>query len=347
MSSRKKVACLLDTPIRGVPNACEYIRLILPLTLKSVVSEFDVRFLRLAELHAWPADAVVVQRTAVASDPAFEQLMASVRAHGSRLIYEIDDDLPALGSDHPEHQHYLEFRPHILRMVGVADDVWVSTSALAAKFAPLNSSIGVLQNYLDDRLWRMIGDVSSAEPVRLLYFGSSSHSGDFAQIVKPAFAEVRAKWGQRVELTLIGVAAADATDDGITVTNVPIDAARSYPAFVTWLRSQNPFHVGLAPLLPSEFNRSKSHIKWLEYAALGAVTVASDVGEYAVSIEDGRTGILCAPDPKALTRTLLNLLENSDSLAAIRGNVMSVAEDSIGQGAMHDQRSARLRRLLY
>jgi hypothetical protein len=38
--------------------------------------------------------------------------------------------------------------------------------------------------------------------------------------------------------------------------------------------------IGLAPLLDNEFNRSKSCIKFYEYASLGTVTLASDVLPY-------------------------------------------------------------------
>lgn len=303
--------------------------------------------MRLDELSMWPADVVVAQRTTVRSEQAFDELMSSVRSNRSRLVYEIDDDLPALGVDHPEYEHYVELRSHIVRMVDAADEVWVSTAALAAKLLQLNPSIAVLQNYLDGRVWRSRAAPTRAEPLRLLYCGSPSHSGDFAQLVNPAFAELRANFGGKIELALIGVVAKDVADNGITVIRAPSDVARCYPAFVNWLRSLKPFHIGLAPLLASEFNQSKSHIKWLEYAGLGAVTVASKVGEYEASIEDGRTGILFAPDSKALAEAISSLLERPGLLESIQGNVIACAKDNIAQAAARDQRRDRLRRLLY
>jgi glycosyltransferase involved in cell wall biosynthesis len=52
------------------------------------------------------------------------------------------------------------------------------------------------------------------------------------------------------------------------------------------------FDIGLAPLIPSMFNRSKSHIKALEYAALGIPVIASDEPPYRDFVIDGVTGFL-------------------------------------------------------
>jgi glycosyltransferase involved in cell wall biosynthesis len=51
-------------------------------------------------------------------------------------------------------------------------------------------------------------------------------------------------------------------------------------------------NIGLAPLRPSLFNRSKSEIKFLEYAAAGAAVIASRHGPYERVIEQGVTGLL-------------------------------------------------------
>jgi glycosyltransferase involved in cell wall biosynthesis len=52
------------------------------------------------------------------------------------------------------------------------------------------------------------------------------------------------------------------------------------------------FDIGLAPLAYHRFNKSKSDIKVLEYAALGIPVVASDFGPYAESVIHGETGFL-------------------------------------------------------
>src|SRR3546814_14721972 len=67
-------------------------------------------------------------------------------------------------------------------------------------------------------------------------------------------------------------------------------------AFTKWVPTPEEFFrsidyaVGVAPLSDTTFNRSKSDIKFLELAALGIPTIASDVAPYR-SIRHGETGL--------------------------------------------------------
>jgi tetratricopeptide (TPR) repeat protein len=50
--------------------------------------------------------------------------------------------------------------------------------------------------------------------------------------------------------------------------------------------------IGLAPLLPSAYNRGRSDVKYLEYAALGVAGIYADLEPYRDSVRDGETGLL-------------------------------------------------------
>ena len=54
--------------------------------------------------------------------------------------------------------------------------------------------------------------------------------------------------------------------------------------------------VGLAPLVGSKFNESKSVLKWEEYAALGVPCIASNVPPYSDTLKSGVDGILVDDD---------------------------------------------------
>lgn len=58
-----------------------------------------------------------------------------------------------------------------------------------------------------------------------------------------------------------------------------------------WMCKNWQSHIGIAPLLDNEFNEAKSEFKWMEYTALGACTIASDVGPYKRAIFTGLDGI--------------------------------------------------------
>ena len=75
--------------------------------------------------------------------------------------------------------------------------------------------------------------------------------------------------------------------------------------------SQMDALVGLAPLVPHTFNRSKSNLKFLEYAAQGIATIASNFGPYADSIIDGETGILIS-DNRDWYDAIRTLMDDDD-----------------------------------
>lgn len=85
---------------------------------------------------------------------------------------------------------------------------------------------------------------------------------------------------------------------------------RDYPKVL----SQQKWDIGIAPLIDTAFTRSKSHIKWMEYAAYKIPCVASRVYPYFMPIEgrdtivDGETGYLCRPPEweQALERLVID-----------------------------------------
>jgi hypothetical protein len=77
------------------------------------------------------------------------------------------------------------------------------------------------------------------------------------------------------------------------------------------LLSESRIDIGLAPLHDTPFNRAKSDIKYLEYSAVGAATIASPVAPYQASVRHDR-GILVTPNtPEAWSRAILRLVEDT------------------------------------
>jgi hypothetical protein len=127
----------------------------------------------------------------------------------------------------------------------------------------------------------------------------------------------------------------------------PTHAARSYPGFVNWLTSAQPgWHIGLAPLLDTPFNRSKSPLKAMDYAAMGLAVLASDTPVYRGSIADGPAGQLVANDPAAWHAALEWLIRDQAlrKATARRAREAFLAQASLASHA--DDRLAALLRLL-
>jgi glycosyltransferase involved in cell wall biosynthesis len=80
----------------------------------------------------------------------------------------------------------------------------------------------------------------------------------------------------------------------------------------------NDFDIGLAPLAPTPFNDSKSHIRALEYMALGIPVIAADRPAYRDLVVDGVTGYLVSSAEQwaARLRELINDEAARDELGA-------------------------------
>jgi GT2 family glycosyltransferase len=289
-------------------QACGYVRVIQPLTHPALAGTIHLTVTSAGRLAESEADLILVQRNAVRDIEMAERIVDSCRRRGARLLFEIDDDLFHLPEEHPESQAYAEQLQGAGRLARAADVVLVSTGTLARQMQAFNAAIVVLPNYLDDRLWRPPAASGQFPPgdIRILYMGTSSHRQDLEFLVR-AVQNLGPKYRDRIRLDVVGVADGASGAGSFRTIPVPPNIALSYPRFVAWIRAQNRWHWGVAPLLDTCFNRSKSALKFLEYAALGIPSICSDVPAYHDTVRHEETGLLISNDPDcwrdALERT--------------------------------------------
>ena len=137
--------------------------------------------------------------------------------------------------------------------------------------------------------------------------GTPTHARDLA-LIEPVCRELRSEFGRKIAFEILGVTADDTFADWAVRVDLPAFAARSYPGFVDWCRSQDRWHIGVAPLIDDEFNRSKSPIKAMDYAALGVTVVASDVPAYRGMVRHNETGLLVPNEPEAWRQALRDVI---------------------------------------
>lgn len=215
----------------------------------------------------------------------------------SRLVYEIDDDVFSI--DPVNWMAYgiysrRDVQDAVAHAAQVADLVTVTTEPLAGVMREYNPNVAVLPNCIPG--W--VCDLPRGDrPLSVGWGGGASHAHDVAVVAWPVrrFLDRHPDW----EMRLMG------TDyrptfrhDRVTFdpwVNITQDAPGFYQA-VDW-------DIGLAPLAPGGvFNRSKSHIKALEYAARGIPVLASDCEPYRDFVIDGVTGFLIRYDHDWLKR---------------------------------------------
>lgn len=265
------------------------------------------------------ADVVVASRTALTpASLTFQRLAAERRM---LCVYETDDDVFSLDPSNRPAMAVLgqpDVQANIRANLAAAHLVTTTTDHLASVLREhTDAPVAVLSNrvprWLTERPapWDIYGPTGrlrydpmsdGRRPLAIGYTGGASHVRDFGEIAKPLRAWLQ-KEGLRARFHCIGldVMARVETIRG-RARHTPWDT--DVPAY---LRSIG-FDIGLAPLRDTEFARSKSPLKALEYGALGIPVVASNVEPYASYVRHGETGFLCG-SPREWREALDALLD--------------------------------------
>lgn len=314
----RTVIVIPETFDDGAFTPCAHIRLLRPLDHPATGGGVRMVLADAASALTCRADMILTQRSAVPSIGAAERLAAHAARIGARLFYDLDDDLRHVPDDHPEAEALRPKAEIVTAMLALADVVRVSTPGLAAASPSRGRRIDIVPNALDERIWLSPPPVRGGPsgPVRLLCMGTATHDRDFAMIL-PALTALHRRFGGHFQLDLIGVVSGGDLPPWIRRLAPPPHAMRSYPGFVAWLTQAGPWDIGLAPLVDSPFNASKSAIKALDYAALGLAVLASDGPAYRGSLADGVGGMLVPGDVEAWTEALSRAIRDRSWRAAL------------------------------
>ncbi len=282
----------------GVLSPCAYIRMLLPLSHPAAGRDIEVTLATAEQALSLQADLILAHRHAVPDRAAASALLAHAARARMPFVFDLDDNLVELPPDHPEAERLAPRAETVAALLAGADRVQVSTAPLAERLVPfVRGGIGHIQvvpNGLDERLWSAPADLGTARmealaaagvaegPVRILYMGTATHGADL-DLALPALARLHETFGDRIAIEIVGIMGAGGLPPFIRRVEVPRRAGLSYPAFVAWLtdrQRRQPWSIGIAPLTDTPFNRCKSAIKMLDYAALGLATVVSDGAAY-------------------------------------------------------------------
>lgn len=202
-----------------------------------------------------------------------------------KLAYEIDDDIFRI-----DPVNWLAYRVYaqgdvqdaVAHCMEVASLVTTTTEPLAEVLREFNDNVVVLPNFVPEAMLSM--ERPRRDKLTIGWTGGASHGYD-VRVCAPA---VRAflDWDcKNAQLHVQG------TDFRGTFGH--LNARHT-----AWARRPQDYYglldfdIGLAPLADTGFNRSKSYIKALEYAALGIPVIATDMEPYRDFIIDGVTGFL-------------------------------------------------------
>lgn len=228
-------------------------------------------------------------------------------AKHSKLVYELDDDPFEVEAHNPAYGAYSGPVSHdsLTHCIQISDLVTVSTEPLADRMRKLNPNVVVLQNRIDEHMLEI--QRTRREKLTIGWSGSNSHAED----IKVGAYGLRKTLDRNpdVEAHFIGA-------DYRPLIGRPMRHTGWCTKTVDFYKLID-FDIGLAPMAPTVFAETKSHIRALEYAALGIPVIASDVAPYRDFVIDGVTGFLVRRDHEWATR--LRELVNDEALRTSMG----------------------------
>jgi len=233
---------------------------------------------------------------------------------GIKSIYEVDDDLfniPEAFQKPYIHHSKPEVRAAILEFMQNCDALTVSTHTLAHALRPHvpDKPVFVVENTLDvDRWEEAFSKRSNDGKVVIGWMASGSHTID-APLVMPALLRALQE-DERVHILLIGWVGWKQMCDMFKPYADRV-TTMEWVDYVQLPMVMKDIDIGIAPLVDNLFNRSKSNLKWLQYSALGAATVASDLDPYK-DIQNGTDGILVAETASEWADVVSGLVSDDD-----------------------------------
>lgn len=193
-----------------------------------------------------------------------------------------------------------------IRALKQCDLMTTPSKYLADKFSKYARNVKVIKNMIDLKMWSPL-PLPKDDKIRIVYQGGWSHFKDW-QVIKAPLKRVMEEH-KNVILVLMGQ-----TYEGV-LKDFPQDRIQridwvDIEAYPYLFRSLNG-DIGICPLENSEFNLSKSELKWEEYGALGIPAVCSQVGPYTVAVNHGADGFL-ARNEDEWVEYLTNLITSKE-----------------------------------
>ncbi len=246
--------------------------------------------------------------------------------YNKKLVYDIDDnylDVPESNPVHDKFKKTKRSRAILSATLSFADAITVSTEPLKERLQShfkqvydMEKEIFVIPNMNDVGDWNFKSAEKHSDKVVIGYSGSNSHQDDL-MVVLPTINKLLSKYSY-LHFEIIGAIDKTKLDHYFgSFDKTNLDRVAMLPATATFWEypeylAEQKWDIGIAPLVDTAFTRSKSHIKWMEYAMYNIPCVASRVYPYFMplegrdTIQDGITGVLCrAPEWEAKLEKLI------------------------------------------
>ena len=281
------------------------------------------------------ADVVVFTMTL---DVEVFRLIHQRRQLGKPSICEVNDYLPDVQSWNPAHASWSDRRALFCfdQLIRRCDATQVTTEALGQRLAERARRIMVAPNQLQVlpplRAFPAQISPSPERPLVIGWGGSIGHWEDLRTISAALIAWLQRQRHVRFELMCDPVLAEPFAN--LDAERFRFTMAGSLDHYLAWLERLD---IGLAPLLPTEFNRCRSDVKFLEYASRSVAPVLQNLDPYRHLFGTGAALLFDNTDE------LMHQLDRLVSEPALRQTIACTAHALVGRERRLDQHTlARL-----
>jgi hypothetical protein len=255
--------------------------------------------------------------------PIWRRPLEKRRAELAGLVYFMDDDLLDTAAHAPLLAPYAKKLATLAAsqrrwLETMADAWWVSTDALAAKYARQQPTVIPLAP--------PPALLHARAAVRIVYHGTASHAAEI-EWLREVIAGVQERCAH-THFALFGDHAVNRR--WRSLPRVAILHPMRWENYLAFTASQ-PADVGLAPLLPGAFNAARGAVKFYDYARMGAVGVYTDVAPYRGFVRDGVDGMLLPNEPARWIDALVELaVQDGALLARLKDGVRARVREAAG-----------------
>lgn len=241
------------------------------------------------------------------------------KAKIGRVIYLIDDNVRAAIVDDSLPVAYRCRMKRVANlqpaMFALADEVVASSEQLADTLKEYHSTISVLPPPLLaplPSLQHFELAPSGELPWQVGFHGTRAHVADLSHIAAAIVKLHQQRRDVAFEIMLGGYTPPELSALARCYATAPLP----WKTFHEY-QCQRRIHIGLAPLLPTEFNAGKSYIKFLDIAAMGGVGIFSNRYPYNEIVDHGIDGLLADDDPDDWLQCMQVLLNNPSQTLAM------------------------------
>ena len=268
-------------------------------------------------------------------EPSTFPILRYLVSKGIPFIYDLDDNFFEIPPESVMGKLLQEpaYQKMLNTYVSQATLVRVYAKPLLEQIAPLTGSAKLVLGPID---WSIIRPVAQKHPeksVKIVYATSRSQEDYLGKVFSSALEKIINKYSNKVQVFFLGFNPLNVKH----YSNVHFRPFRAnYDVYMRNFSSAG-FDIGLAPLVEDNFHRSKSNVKYREYAACHIAGIYSNIDVYSDWVIDELTGLLVKNTETAWFYAIERLILDRELRSQIKDNAYRHAQQHFSQVKFADE----------